>query len=470
MRKKFIFLGIVIILGVCFVIGYSYFFSKVGKDMKCTELFHEGEYSAVEGAEIDITGDVIKKPGKKDVWESKILLGEEIEKETKFTRNVNSVQEEFVESYMCTHPFGDITYLTSKNLYGYNVDNPVYCNIKEGEKKLNPAYEKVMSLIEQKLKDPHSGCFETHKLKDLMEYYPFGNGMLLADKNKNGELVYYNSESGYTLDTYTSEEEEHLIKFFEENFKIPVPEDIEVSFYLKSPESKELDIEYEQDSDQYWVNSYSTQTEENFYFTFDTHTQKDQIVDTSKLAYGYGIYRVPFELKNSKSTVPINVDKMKNIYPLDLNIKVVDLKYDGNDSLCLVYSENGRSWYSVIDIESNKCKQKILLDNCALDFGCKIKAFDGFNLVDDGYKYIYFLQRNNNGEFKAPLRWNRYYGSLNPDFSVESADFDGKRLILAGQSEKGFKVTVYDRSGTVFYGGYKTDIEVREVKVKWIER
>ena len=126
--------------------------------------------------------------------------------------------------------------------------------------------------------------------------------------------------------------------------------------------------------DAFYFDAAVCETDEAAYFLFDAHTLNGNLVDTSLIPGGFGIYRMPFETKDGSSPI----ENLETIYPLDPEAHYLGISASSDGKKLFIsyyYDEeigSGESgdgkvtiFSEVIDLAAAKCDEKIkVIDSC----------------------------------------------------------------------------------------------------------
>lgn len=206
----------------------------------------------------------------------------------------------------------------------------------------------------------------------------------------------------------------------------------------------------------------------DIYFTFDTRSFAGNIVDTSLIPDGYGIYHFTYDVEKSK----IYPELLKNVYVLDPNIQVYDLKRDAKgDHLLLFTIEEELIYMTIIDLDTMQFVDKFPvstskygIDHCKLyeDFmvinGEEIKVF---TIDEKGvYQEVFSVSRD---------QLENLYQNINEWIQIPNEDtvydWDGQNLVFASNlySPNGYKncsfyVGMMNKQGLQYFATYDSSL------------
>ena len=229
--------------------------------------------------------------------------------------------------------------------------------------------------------------------------------------------------------------------------------------------------------DGFCFSTYSVYDNGDCYFTFDTRTFNGNVVDTSLIPGGYGIYHFSYDKKNGT----VDLENLKMVYALDVKTNIEDIRVDeSGKNLLITTSDETTRYMQVIDRET-------------------MTLVDTFHLGDrESYVTIwnfeeYMVIRAENIMVFAYGEDGRYTQALSVNFSeVEQVikdatgaayvdilnwdtafDWDGEKLLMANQilliDERlratrtcNFYVAAIDENGLVYYGEYTSTLDCGE--------
>lgn len=306
------------------------------------------------------------------------------------------------------------------------------------------------------------------RLKDYCAYYPLDVSLSFP-----GTRMAWSGSVSIDINDPEPGTDAYVILRFQEFFRIPVIED-ELVMIAVTKDADDRVKSYRlgsTNSDSFRMRSESIVIDGACYFTFNTRTSDGDIVDTSLIPGGYGIYCLPyFDGRTEHGRINgAKVDELSMVYPLDPAVEFLDLGLSLDKARLLLHTvENGKYVLTVIDIATMTALQRIeVFDWPERDQGWWVYEGDGFftavlpdqrlavlALDDEGLYELRFTAEVRNGE--DPL------GALRPEAVM---DYDGRRLAVAGflQRKSGhptcdFYLAVYDESGLAYYAEYLSSL------------
>lgn len=306
-------------------------------------------------------------------------------------------------------------------------------------------------------------------LKNYLDYYPITGNLDFPYMSVNLDSIYrVNQKSDYKNETY-------IAKKIQEYFKIPVLEEETFMIHMRKNENGSISSlgGGSTESDSYYMNVFNKLTENACYFTFDTHTREEKIIDTSHLKEGYGIYCLPYEEikyneKGEFLSGGIDIDNLKMVYPLEPEIKIVAIETNKNETKLLLHTiEEEIYMLTVIDIKTMELLQKLeIMDwNGGTLGNFSIYNEDDFMAIMIGGTELAVVSLEEKEEYKLQFVCNLKIDEI-PWFDTyrSAVDFDGEKLVMTGQVRDGvygtmedtsnFYLAVYNKEGIVYYGEY----------------
>ncbi len=224
------------------------------------------------------------------------------------------------------------------------------------------------------------------------------------------------------------------------------------------------------DSDSFNMWAISVFTEDMCYFTFNPYTDNGQLVDTSYIPGGFGIYQLPFD----KESGVIDVDNLCMVYALDPTEDILNLHYDEkrNTILLLEHKSAGTGYQmTVFDADTMEVKQEVVYSDDG--YGAGIYMADDF-IVLEAADDVIVLSVDNNGIYQKEIECDIKLLTEQTDvdyldFSYMDFDWDGEKLIFAAPLNDstsyryyqscGFYLATYDETGLIYYGEYVSSLD-----------
>ena len=317
------------------------------------------------------------------------------------------------------------------------------------------------------------------KLKDLFRYYPIEGDL-------TGTSIWVASLDNAV---YASEDSVKLGQDLNHFLRIPIPETESSGFeVIKYPEGS-MNFNYyqgkencSQQEDHFDFHSIACSTPDAVYFTFNTHTDDGDVVDTSLIPGGYGIYRLPYDREKEIFLS----EKLEMVYALDPKKQYTDIYASPDGAKLFLVSQAARlaavgvkevqATAEIIDVRTMQCDRReeiVCSKDTALGYDAgDYLIFRGrselclYTYQDGSYKKELMLT---DVDFRKPVLQNLFY-----DNRCRTA-YDGKRLSILGEADFDIEdddntmwlwetagtveVAVLDASGLAYYGTLRSNMQ-----------
>ena len=289
-------------------------------------------------------------------------------------------------------------------------------------------------------------------------------------------------------------------------FRIPVLQDE----YVELGIDKNMDgsgsgrsISSVREGNRFWMNTESVITDDACFFWFGNRTDNDQLVDTSRIPGGYGVYMLPYGPLDPDAEASafyggneneVYTDRLTCFFPVDPETRIEHLGLTPDKTRLLLHTvENNMYYVTLIDCKTGAALQKLAIsDFDPKDNYVNITETADFVCIQQTQGRICVLTQNADGLYQLVLRSDYSPDDLySPVYAtVRAMAFDGKRLAivnndetvlanddnrtksyLAGTTEAlitpdgtyvdncGFILTVFDETGLAYSGGYVSSLE-----------
>lgn len=476
-KSLLLFLSIwILAISGCIYIQITLFQAK--EDVQITETVLYGDKSIAQG----VTVRQKAKYGGYLHWDTTYQIGKEpqVKNESQFSQWNNLNDAPLIS-------FGTVlTGVDEANGYPYSIDKKYYTGI-------------TYAYLELAKETPNGERAEKNiYLKDYMEYYPINVVINLPNE------IHIDTGSFREMVPGTEAEVERdlLVKKLEEYFKIPVIDEEMRNIGLSKSEDGTVGGShgsFVEGQDTFSFATAHTYTDTMCYFTFDTHTEQGNLIDTSQLSDGYGIYAFSYDSEKNS----IDMESLKNVYPLDPSIHILNLESDAqNEHLLLFTRENTKCILTVIEIETMQIKQTLVLEKYTendrnfenqqeiesiqntenIENNVQVKFTEEYSpffwMYDDFFVIQYqdtsfILVTKNETLDRYQVEYTIHLEKDNPLIATEELsladsqfDWNGEELVMCGSvyqrenafKECGFWVSVLDETGLVFLGKYDSSL------------
>ena len=305
-------------------------------------------------------------------------------------------------------------------------------------------------------------------LKDYMEYYPIGATLDLPGTQLSWSSYYYETD----LADPEPGTERYVIQAFQEFFQIPVLEEEQIEISVAKAGNGVSWGSGSTESDSFYVMTQSVLTEAACYFTFGSHTQQGNLVDTSRIPGGYGVYCLPYfdgATQNGR-ICGAKADELAMVYPLDPAVETLYLGVNKDQTKLLLHTrENGKYTVTVIEIATMTALQKLELMEWPKDeSGFFVYEGEDYFAAVLCWDQLAVVACNKEGEydwrFAVPIGNEEATDiNLEPEAVTE---YDGQKLVVVNflRDERrrletcGFYLAVYDAAGLSYFGEYKSSL------------
>ena len=307
---------------------------------------------------------------------------------------------------------------------------------------------------------------KTVLLKDYYDYYPLSISITFPDYNL--------TLSPDTQHSYPPDSDKKLLyEAFESFIKIPVlPNETAELFADKDEYGQVRSLGLNTTEGGYYKPSHSAASADGFYFTVSNRSGSGELLDTSQIPGGYGIYFLSCDLSHEPGH--FHIDGLSIAYPLSPEAETIDISTDlRKNELLLVTAEDSRAYLSVIDLADMSLKQKLEI--------CQIIPTQDYNYTAaDFYENFIVLYANDTFSVVSPDPQGNYELNYTAPRHPEGFDtsalshpnqlaFDGERLCAVSilnfvsndlyLNYTGFLVSIYDHTGLTYCAAYSSSLD-----------
>ncbi len=437
MRKSLILTLLLLILAAG-SFGYIHGSVDASKDaVVIDETVLYGDKVIAEGIKVDLSTHCDYRL----FWDTLYTVGEKPEISTTFTFSQAQLQPKQIKPPVFNIYLDDM--LSGGGASGYNIDmeaETIPLPVRDVATRTKPG-------------EKHT---ETVYIKDYYDFYPI--------------RVDFEWPSGFAVNQDT-------LNLFAGYFKIPVypKHQVEVSVE-KNAAGNVHSIEHSPLWEtEVYSHATSVVTDSHCFFTFACATVDGQLLDTSHIPGGYGIYRFP---RYTQSGVHIlTADELQTVFPLDAErARVIALETSQDKTkLLLVTSEDGDYMLTVIDAVTMTELQKLRImhmDKEAGPWGLWLRGFyvyEDFIVPISSDSRFALLPLDVGGKYEV-----RFEGSLSEIKGHEHAfsdelvmSYNGKELAVAAfhyaynrpRNNCSFYLGVYTNEGLAYAGHYQHSLD-----------
>lgn len=306
---------------------------------------------------------------------------------------------------------------------------------------------------------PGENRTETVYVKDYYDFYPI--------------WVEFEWPTGFAVNEDTND-------LFADYFRIPVHPEHQIEINVeKSAAGGAYQIGVSSVQGNVYSHATSTVTTSHCFFTFACATEDGQLLDTSNIPGGYGIYRFP---RHTQSGVHIlTADELQTVFPLDAErARVIALETSQDKTrLLLVTSEDGDYMLTVIDAATLVELQKLSIMRADTESGPwgpmlrNLYVYEDFIVPVSGDNRFALLTLNAAGNYE--VQFEAYFDKvegLEYIFSSELAiDYSDEKLVIAAYQDGyyrprnycSFYLAVYDNAGLAYAGHYQHSLDKSQI-------
>ncbi len=297
-------------------------------------------------------------------------------------------------------------------------------------------------------------------VKDYYEFYPIA--------------VDFEWPSGFAVNQDT-------LNLFADFFKIPVHPEHQLAITVEKSavgNAYQINVSPIQDLLHY-SHVASVTTDSHTFFIFSCYTNDGQLLDTSHIPGGYGIYRFP---RHSESGVHVlTADELQTAFPIDAQRqRAIALKTSKDKSkLLLVTEEDAAYMLTVIDAVTMEELQKLRIMDADIEPDSwhpslrDLHVYDGFIVAVIGDNRFALLTLNAAGDYEVQFEasFDQVEG-LEYIFSSQSAmDYSGEKLVVAAfqhgyfqpRNYCSFYLAVYNNAGLAYAGHYQHSLDKSQI-------
>lgn len=303
---------------------------------------------------------------------------------------------------------------------------------------------------------PGENRTETVYVKDYYDFYPISVG--------------FERPPGFAVNEDTN-------NLFADYFKFPIHPEHQVEINIEKNAAGSvcsIGLSSVQGTNVY-SHTISTVTTSHCFFTFTCFTEEGQLLDTSHIPGGCGVYRFP---RHTESGVHIlTADELQTVFPLDEQARVVSLETSQDESkLLLVTSEDEDYMLTVIDATTLVELQKLRIMRADTESsGPWVPMLRNFYIYED---YIVPVSSDNrfvvlalNAEGDYEVQFEASLSEIEGHESAFSSElgtsYNGKELAVAAfhynysrpRSICSFYLAVYADAGLAYAGRYQHSLD-----------
>ena len=217
------------------------------------------------------------------------------------------------------------------------------------------------------------------------------------------------------------------------------------------------------------LDTWATIGEDAAYFSFTNRTNNDNVVDTSMIKGGYGLYRIPInkkmqsEVNNMDDRYIINYyewDNMETVIPLDDGASAVGQVISGGDLLFFI-NEEMTNYMIVYDMKNKEIRNKIRLgESNIIPREIAVTKDDDANLIliNIDYDKVCLISKSDDS-YSVELYADSDNEYVNNYECHKMTYENGRLMVVSGcPDECKLYVSVYDDNGLCYCGEYTSSL------------
>jgi len=363
----------------------------------------------------------------------------------------------------------DFQFFSSRNPVHYDFEYHgvrLECYIHGGLDTKSPMEE--LTPIEQayrKLYDSLEPGHEAETILRVADYYTYYPVMIDIQIPGFGLFSY---EDMNTYEEGTSEA--MLVDHYRNFFRIPVLENeyMEVSVQ-KGPTNSigGLGVGSANHGDRYFMSSHSVLTDDACYFIIDAHTDHGNLVDTSEISGGFGIYRQPYNANSADRDHFVDPTALSMVFALDPNMRVCHFAYnEPYHQLLLATEEYGQMILRIIDTETHALLQEFAIDDPKeQDTVWNLIYQENYIVLTLSGNRIAVLDADSGGRYtmRFVITLDALSDAANLIFQIDAVDWNGEKLAIASNMREwvnscAFRLGIFDQTGVRYCGAYTSSL------------
>lgn len=474
MRKALIFLSLLLALSITGAVYLSEAVYATRDDVTITPIPHYGDISALEGAKLTLRANYDHRL----FWDVAYDFADESAEKTvtEYRCEPTKVYEMGTATFSGVYMYPDIVYLL-------DYDEEANSKVPEGWKKMTrDAVEATPNGTEMT---------HTFRLGDYMDYYTWSLSVDLPYPLSHTDPI--DEQRLIPAEQKTADE----IRAF---FNIPVLENEYVELTIAKDEAGNVysmgsgngvDPAPEANVNEGdWYNGYVSNavTEEACFFIIHGLSMRGVPIDFSEIPGGYGIYRLPYEEPTYDDNgemlhTGIRSDKLEMVYPLRQDMEIAYFAPTADESrLILCTIEDGEYIFTAIDTRTMETLQRFTLCTYPQDGWTGIHVEEDFLVAKvnppDGSETLILLTQDESGDYHVEFTVDAGL-EHDPNAYIKSDTamaYNGEKLLSVsliyedsgyGLDTCDFTAQVYDKTGLLYSGEYRTSLTTRSEFVTW---
>jgi len=448
--RKAIALLLTLVLFCSVGLGFAHISVNKAKDnVVLTETTLLGDPSAADGLEILTTNDYNNN---RLTWETTHITGSEKKTDTIFTFTAEPKRMYYARDYS-----------------GLHLETYIHTDLDTNSpyEELDPIEKEYRDLFDAT--EPGHESKKTIRVADYLDYYP-----ITIEIDLPNYTMYYYFEDDFpdenrANDVYSSMKAD-IITHYRNFFRIPVLEDEYLDIHVRKGPSHVIGSGSgsSEKGDWYTMFTQAVTTPDAMYFLFDAHTSNTNIIDTSLIPGGFGIYCQPYSQPESEQSKYNSIDPvdLSMVFPLDPEMKPQYFVFDkAKNQLILVTEEYGKAILRILDADDCTLIQSEVI--VEFEEGDGIWAMyhgdDYIAFTASGSRLIVFSHANERYVPRINIQMNDNSVSEEILWRILDTDWNGEQFAVVSQVWTqedfcDFELSIFDASGILYCGEYKSSL------------
>lgn len=317
---------------------------------------------------------------------------------------------------------------------------------------------------------PGQEATKTIMLSDYCDYYPIAGFIDVEGINL-----------AFNVWSENSTEEMAVSNKMESFFRIPVLSTEQTTISLEKDSSGYIystGLSNNGEGDQFSFYSQGIITPKTCYFTFNNHSNNGQIMDTSLIPGGYGIYALDYaggQVKQLREGVTqtiengsLQLDSLRMAFPIDPNEEFIQLSQWENDKFMLLYTRMKNTYYlTVISIDTMQQVQRLAIQTT---------ESESYNIIENQDFIVTLLDHtvtvllpNGDGTFHIGMQttntldysyvpWSLDGNAMDYKNGKLAFAFDGYNQETGFRDSVSYEMVVLDETGLQFWSKHQSTL------------
>lgn len=367
--------------------------------------------------------------------------------------------EKFEDSYNGVELYSDIGLSGSYSMDMSNQIEPV---------GIDRAYQELYNIVQ-----PGQELEKTITVADYYDYYPL-SGIISLPGIRADFGIWRSYDSTY---------DQSILNKFEEFFQIPVLPTEQITISLgKGSDGATYTNSSNEEGEQFYFHTQGVVTPTSCYFFFNNRTNAGNIIDTSLIPGGYGIYAMDYTpstvklLANGGTQIlengSVQLDSLRMAFPIDPAEEVLQLCKWSDEQTLLLYTKYKNDYFlTIIAIDSMQQVQRLKLHTKTdpETYGFAVLENPDFVVVVIN-QTVSVLLPNEDGTFRIDMQTQNTLSNLYVPWRVDGkamAYKDGKLAFATEDYDEStgmrnavsYNIVILDESGMQLYAKYQCSLQ-----------